>query len=334
MKLGTGIVAALLLTTGYHIASHKPATSQSITEFVIGEVTHWDFGPPFNYYEIFVVKQRPGGSLVERILLTPAMDKCRAPAKVEYTAHSTTTTVKEFLDGLDPCQVSEKTLAKERRRSKKGLVFSYAVGTMKVECGNTTRVIRTNILDRDWFATKPDTPKGTEWTLRLIEKLNAISGPGVSDKPMIATVEETSATHLSGSHESLKELEEGKFDNLFGGTDESVSRIYSDSEAKHPEPTVEFLNSEPLQPTEHELPSYPKLAWLVSKDGETSAVVELDTSGNVAAVISVQGFPFFEQSVRDALKSWKFPPNPPNAEVVAAARQVTVRFRFSLNCKE
>ena len=41
------------------------------TEFEIGRLTYFDFGPPFDYYELLFVRPKEQGTSVERMILTP-----------------------------------------------------------------------------------------------------------------------------------------------------------------------------------------------------------------------------------------------------------------------
>jgi len=49
----------------------------------IGRHTFFDFGPPFDFYELFIIRSAGNGSSIERITITPAGSKCFAPGKVE-----------------------------------------------------------------------------------------------------------------------------------------------------------------------------------------------------------------------------------------------------------
>jgi hypothetical protein len=79
------LVAAIYITfaTPAHSQTHK---EQWPHNFEIGVRTFFDFGPPFDYYDIFLVKENQTGIAVERITLTPAGDDCFAPATVEKAA--------------------------------------------------------------------------------------------------------------------------------------------------------------------------------------------------------------------------------------------------------
>ncbi len=50
-------------------------------QFEIGRHTFFDFGPPFNFYEIFIVRPSATGTSVERITLTPPVRNVSHPPR-------------------------------------------------------------------------------------------------------------------------------------------------------------------------------------------------------------------------------------------------------------
>lgn len=164
----------------------KPHTDLPFpTEFEIGRRTFFDFGPPFDFYEVFLVKPNTGGLSIERITLTPSSNSCLESAKVEYANANLDENITSLLK-YNPCAIPEKDLRKETKRCKKCLVFSGAVVAMQAKCGSVTRIIRANILDRDMFDPAPHTPPNTTWTMNLLARIDNAVGPGVMDKPMFA----------------------------------------------------------------------------------------------------------------------------------------------------
>ena len=77
-------------------------------QFEIGRHTFFDFGPPFNFYEIFVVRPSATGTSVERITLTPPGQKCVAPAEVKAASATTSESVAKLLGDKNPCTIPEK----------------------------------------------------------------------------------------------------------------------------------------------------------------------------------------------------------------------------------
>src|SRR2546426_842765 len=93
--------------------------------FLIGRRTYFDFGPPFEFYEIFSVRAAgDGNSLIERIQLTPPGDVCTQSATIETATGSIKESVPDLLDGTNPCAIPPRKLNREVKRCKKCLNFS------------------------------------------------------------------------------------------------------------------------------------------------------------------------------------------------------------------
>jgi len=237
--------------------------------FVLGVNTYFDFGPPFDYYEIFVVKPTEHGNKVEKFTLTPAANKCYAPEKAEYVEGHGTSSMQELLAGLDPCKISDKELKREQKRKTKELNFSGANVAMQISCGGKTRTIQTRVLERDWFLAHPGTPKNAHWTIELLGKLRDLTGPSALEKPAFGAVETGPRAPLSGDSASLEDLRSGKYDDLFPGAKEKASEIYRASLVAPPQPTVTLVSSTPVAPTQYALPHYPPLPRLAAVQGES-----------------------------------------------------------------
>lgn len=313
--------------------AQQTVTPNSDEGFVLGVNTYFDFGPPFNYYDIIIVKRAEHGSKVEKFALTPAANKCWAPEKTEYVENTSPLSIKDLLAGEDPCKIPDKELKKEQKRKHKELNFSGAHIALQMTCGGVTRTIQTSVLERDWFLAHPGTPQNTGWTMQLLEKLASLTGPGVMAKPMIAMPEASSAVPPAANSVSAENLKSGRYDSLFPNLDESVSKIYAASLVPPPQPTVKMLSSMPMEPIHFTLPGYPPLARVTSQQGETSVVLRVDAEGSVVGIDMYVGHKLLEGIVRDAVKDWKFPAAPPTAEIVDPPREVTVKFSFQLNCR-
>ena len=126
--------------------------------FLIARHTFIDVGPPNDFYEIISVRGTSTGTAVERVTLTPAGDACIQRPTVEVAVSSIPDPVGVLLEGCNPCAIPDKSLRKELKRRKHGLVFSGAEISMHVQCGRKERIIRADILDRDMFDPKAATP--------------------------------------------------------------------------------------------------------------------------------------------------------------------------------
>jgi TonB family protein len=300
--------------------------------FVLGVNTYFDFGPPFDYYEIFVVSPTKEGSKVEKLTLTPPANKCYAPEKTEYAEKDTTDSVRDLLAGVDPCKITDKDLKKERNRKKAEANFSGAILRVQVNCQGQSRMMEMNVLERDWFLAHPGTPKDTNWSLEVLGKLRQLTGPSVMEKPMFAATESWKPLAAEGA--SVENLKSGKYDGLFPEAKEKASEIYLASQVPPPKPTVRLISSAPLEPAHFVLPPYPPIPWITNHEGEVSVVLRLDNGGNVSSVEFASGSPLFQNAVRDAVMAWKFPTAPATMGVDEPQRETTVRLSFRLNCAQ
>jgi hypothetical protein len=140
------------------------------------------------------------------------------------------------------------------------MVFSGANITMRAPCGAQSRLIRSDILDRDMFAAAPNTPEHTSWTMQLLNRLDQALGPGVMEKPAFSVSGEDQATETKLDPEVRRGLESGAYDELFPKAKEKLSSIYSAAKVRLPPPSVQLVGSLPFAPQGPAIPQYPPLA--------------------------------------------------------------------------
>ena len=199
---------------------HAPAVPPPV-RFEIGRRTFFDFGPPFNYYDLFIVRPNSSGTLIERISLTPPGHSCAQPAKIEAASAAISESIATILGKTNPCTIPEKELHRELKRCNKCLVFSGANVAMEVQCGSQTRIIRSDILDRDLFDPAANTPKHTEWTMQLLQLLDNAVGPSVMEKPVFPIPGAAEAPVKITDPSVLRDVGAGKYDALFPGATEN-----------------------------------------------------------------------------------------------------------------
>jgi hypothetical protein len=297
------------------------------TQFEMGVLTFFDFGPPFDYYALYVVRPVEAGTQIERIILTPEGNKCFAPAKMERTMATVSETVDHLLGAKNPCEIPEKELKRELKRCKHCLTFSGANVKMQVNCGGETRLIRSDILDHDMFNPAVKTPENTSWTMRLLGELDKAAGPGVMDKPMFPTKEESSAPP-SNEDEGLilNVMAEGGFDRLFASESPKLSDLYKQTQAvrvAHPEVTVTEIK--PRAPENLVIPKYPPLSLLVHAQGSITANFTILDDGTPSGLPRLTGNRLLQGAVVDAIKNWRFPKE-------AAGEEIEATFEFAFNC--
>ena len=164
-----GLVALIILALSIPALPQEQLLSSSQqNQFVIGQHSFIDMGPPFDFYEVFIVRSNGNSTSIERLTITPPGDRCFVPAKVRTASASINQPTSMLLGSMNPCKIPEKALLRERKRCKNCVVFSGADVVMQLPCGNQTRLIRSDILDRDMFDVRTKTPQYTSWTMRLV----------------------------------------------------------------------------------------------------------------------------------------------------------------------
>jgi TonB family protein len=317
-------VCAVLILSGQASSQKRQIASTQPNQFEVARHTFFDFGPPTDFYELFIVRPTGGGASIERITVTPPGNICIAPAKVEIAHASITESPSALLGSKSVCGIPEKELQRERKRCKHCLVFSGANVVVRVQCGAEIRLIRSDILDRDMFDRATKTPEHTSSTMGLLKRLDDAAGPGVMDKPMFEIPEEGKPAKDLDSG-VLQDLGAGKYDELFKGAPDKPSDLYRAAQNLPPAPSVRLLTSAPFEPEVSVLPKYPPLARAASIEGQVTFTAEIDSSGALTNVAFVNGHRLLQGVVQDALNSWKFPSN-------ALNQQIHGTIEFLLNC--
>lgn len=182
------LFCSALLLCANELPQMKSVSLSPPNQFVIGRHTFFDFGPPTDFYELFFIDSTASGASIQKITLAPPGNICIAPAKVEVESATSSEAPADILGGTNPCKIPEKELRRELKRCKNCVVFSGAEVVMQVQCGTQTRLIRSDILDRDMFDPSAKTPEHTSWTMRLLKKLDSAAGLGIAEKQRIFSI--------------------------------------------------------------------------------------------------------------------------------------------------
>jgi hypothetical protein len=210
-------------------------------QFLVGRHSSFDFGPPFHYYEIYIVHATLKSSSVERITLTPAVGECVEPAQVETSFGTLATTIPQLLENADLCTIPKKDLEREKKRREKEVVYTGASVTVQVQCGNKRKVIQADIFDENFLENTTRTLQQTSWKLRLLSRLDRATGPStVVDRPLLPSGG-NAFRHKSTEMEPeiAERLSSGQFDLLFADAPDKPSEIYRmatqpDAKCTHP----------------------------------------------------------------------------------------------------
>ncbi|HTZ76191.1 MAG TPA: energy transducer TonB [Candidatus Aquilonibacter sp.] len=319
------VLAALVAFTSPGFPQTRSPASSTLTELAIGRLTFFDFGPPFEYYEIFVVQQGASGTSVDRVTLTPGSDVCFMPSRVEMASARIAAPMSTLVADENPCAVPEKDLSRELKRCKKCMTFSGARVSMRVRCGDNTRILRSGILDRDMFDPYKKTPPNTTWTMGLIDRLDAVVGPGVMQKPIFTSSKENDLPDDASASPVLAAIAAGEYDSLFAGEENRPSAIYRAAMQSHPATMTVELQDSTVKPVVFTPPVYPAIAKLARVQGTVSIAVLVDSNGATNVLFPALGPPLLRSAVESAASGWVFPRD-------MAHKLVNVEVRFSINC--
>jgi len=321
------LAGSVVLLGGAAMAqTHKPPDPYP-DEFLIGRRTFFDFGPPFNYYELLSAKGRAdGGTSIERVILTPSTNVCTRPPTVEVATTSVRASAAELLGGKNPCTIPEKALRRELKRCKKCLVFSGADVVMQVRCGDQSRRIRMDILDQDLFDPHAGTPEHTSWTLGVLARLDQTLGDTVMDRPAFALATSPPQPAVDMRPSSLLEsLAAGQLDGLFEGGPDKPSELFRQAQNPPPPPTVVLVDSAPFRPTSYALPKYPPLALATHTGGPVVFTTKVTPDGHASAPVFSSGHPLLREAVSASVAAWTFP-------LEAASQNIQATLDFEMSC--
>jgi len=295
-------------------------------EVVIGRDTFFDFGPPFHYYDLTFLRSEGEKTEVERVSLTPPADTCYPRAEIKTVHVGISQPLSAILNDTNPCEIPEKALKAELKRKKKGPVFSGMVVSIQTQCAVGTRVIRTDVLDRDIFGDQKKTPKYTSWSRMLFDKLDEATGQSPWEKPVfpLAEVTTTSASTLESS--AMQAIADGEYDMLFGQTADRPSALYRlAKDAPSRLPFIELKKSDPVRPITYVSPVYPPIAKAARVQGSVEFHLSIGRYGAVENTVIESGPKMLWQAVSEATAKWKFP-----AEDEGKLVQASIG--FGLNC--
>src|SRR5260221_10122606 len=148
MRVPSSLLVGLVFCSSLAAQNHSKLQVPLPEQFEIGAHTYFDVGPPFDFYQLYLVRPSNHGSKVERLIFTPSGTKCVAPAKVEASSASLPESVQELLGSKNVCAISDQELRREQKRCKKCGHYSGQNITLQVRCGDATRLIRSDIFER------------------------------------------------------------------------------------------------------------------------------------------------------------------------------------------
>ncbi len=294
------------------------------SQVLLARHMYFDFGPPFDFYEILSLKDEGSSTRVERILVTPAGNACIQPPTVETNVAKISESLFQVMQGKNPCDIPEKALRRELKRCKHCLHFSGVNITLSVSCRNGDRQIRADILDRDLFDRSAKTPQDTSWTTAVLGQVDGSLGSSVMEKPAFSLGDPKANPLHPADSVMLESLENGGYDGLFN-SGKKISEIYRESLQTSRLPSVELLGMTPAIPVSAEPPPYPPIARAARVEGEVSISFDVSPSGKVDRLSFVSGPEMLRGTVSNTASRWQFPKS-------VDAHHEEVKISFRLNC--
>jgi protein TonB len=292
-------------------------------QIIIGSNSFIDIGPPFDYYTVYVLKAQAEGTTVERLSVSPHGDACLQPATVEVATRQTNQSLSDLLEGKNPCSIPEKALHREIKRCKHCAVFSGANVAMQIQCGPVSRILKAEILDRDIFASYPNTPQYTAGTYKLLNALDHLFGSSALDKPIFPVDDPAPSSKVQDA--AISDLAAGKFDMLFPAGGQTVSAIYAEAQMPHRPPAVSVAEVAPITASEAKPPAYPPIARVAHLQGTVHLNITIGGDGKDNQVSQIDGQLMLATAAATAAKAWKFDP-----KFAGQTTQGTVE--YNLNC--
>jgi TonB family protein len=320
------ILSAATLLSPSLISQDLKRGSRIPSEIVIGRRTFFDFGPPFSYYDIYLLREEGSTTFIERINLTPP-GGCSQPAQMERQSRVFPGPMLKLLGTKNPCDISEKALRREAKRCKNCLTFSGAEIAMRTQCGTQVRTIRASVLDRDMFDSFPRTPEHTSWTMSVLGKMENLFGNSVLDRRLFDLPRENDVPLHSGDEQSLADLSSGKYDLLLRESEIKLSELYQQALNPPAGPSISISADFPVQPLASARLIYPPIAKIARIDGIVRLKIDIAPNGNVTDVKVDSGHPMLVKSARDALVEMKFPAD-------SGFQDVPVTLTYETHCKE
>ena len=253
-----------------------------------------------------MVHPNGAGAAVDRIILTPPVDKCVAPAKIEFASAQLNDSPAALLGTMNPCAIPEKEL--KPKDCKHCQRFSGADVAMRVLCGTQVRVIPEHIFEDYWFNPNVMPPKNTSSILGLLKRLDDAVGPGVMDKRVFDLPNNHEPPAKSADSPVFQRLGAGEYDNLFRDAPDIPSELYLSAQNSPTVLSIHLLTSVPYLPESFQLAEFPSCCKSgYRRDGQVNFTADVDSAG-APTNISLEGDQrILQWPIWKTIGSWKYP---------------------------
>lgn len=321
MRSAIGIGILLTATTA------APIAQQQLDQFVIARHSYVDFGPPFDFYELYFVRMNGTGALIRRITLIPHGASCLAPARVEASSGSMNESPSELLTPISPCTLRSSALRAEvKPRGRQILVFSGERVAIQVRCGNKTKIFRDEILEQEMLS-EPSGGGRAPGVQGVLQALDASVGPGILQTEKMFSLPEAPGTRPGepGDAEDLRDVAAGKYDRLFKDAPDKASDLYRQAQIPPLDPIIHLASSLPVQPQVFVSPSYPVIARMAHVGGVVAFTADVGPDGSLNHTVIVSGPPLLRNAALSAIANWRYPSG-------IGGQKIEASIEFQPNC--
>lgn len=235
---------AVLLFCATLAADHKRAPVPIPDRLEIGRHTYFDSGDE-HFYEVFLVRQEEKGTSIQRVRFKASRAACPRPVDLEFAAATVSESVESLLESSNPCAIPEKDLRRELKRCKHCSAFSFSNVSMQLHCGAQTRLIRGDVLDRDWFGARSNSRKNTGWTMDFLQRLDQAVGAGLMQQPVFPASQQNTPAKIELDPALRRTLEGGGYDALFPGSPHRLSEFFACAAKESWAPEIQFECASP-----------------------------------------------------------------------------------------
>lgn len=320
------VLCLAALVSGSCSAKKHKSNEPFPTEMVIGRDSFIDIGPPFNYYDLTLLRSDGERTEVERLSLTPPSDSCYPRVEIKSFQLVLHESLSSLLHATNPCSIPEKAVRAELKRRRKGLsVFSGMDVTIQVQCGKGPRLIRADILDRDIFGEHPNTPRYTAWSQALFEKVDQATGDRPWETPLFPVADSSAPAPPLATSKFVTDIAAGNYDAIFGQGLDRPSILYRLAQNPPRQPIIELTESDPVRPVTFVSPVYPPIAKVAHVHGNVAFHLIVGENGSPQNVAVDSGPKMLWQATADAIAKWEFAQG-------ESGKTVHGSVRFGLDC--
>lgn len=308
-----GGMAALFLSI---IALAAPPTP---TELALSSEVHWDFGPPFWQIHLLILRQEADDIVIRAVEIQPFESDCLKSKLIKSTEiRARNSSLETFVEGRNPCGISEEEVANARKKLPHQLVFTSVERGIQVECASVMRHYTLDSIqmfsERKLSGRNPDL-SGLWGLFDAAFRLASNSGPLFAAEPIFRVSPEANRGVQLNDRDFVADLRSGRYDGVLSAECEKrmscSPRRFSDILADYSATLTYPVSLAKVRPIHHVRftkfvePTYAPVARLARITGTVWLEVKSDMStGLITSTKVVSGHPMLAKTSDDAAMQW------------------------------